>query len=200
MADLGSGRYYQQNPVFTATGVSNLTTGIYPGATNLAFHGAGALTEFALTTKKEAIAAIPVEWGWEIRAIAAPIAGTEGEAASETFVALYAGAAVGKASKLLGQGKAVTAAVVKEKLFTQELEKAVLINEEIAPNKFVYAAINTSATTPAAVAGWKIKPLAIAYATGGPVWGGTVAQKAATEAAAEWTVAGAESVPWLVLS
>ena len=201
MADLGSGRYYQQNPVFTAAGVSNRVTGIYPGATNLAFHGSGSLTESVLTTKKTQIAAIPVEWGWEISALTVPIAGTEGEAGSETFMALYAGVALGKASKLLGQSKAVTGAVKKEANFTQELEKAILVNEENAPNKFLFAAINTTATTIAAVACWKIKPLAVSSATtGAGAWGGQVAQKAATEAAAEWTVAGNELVPWFILS
>lgn len=201
MADLGSGRYYQQNPVYTAAGVSNRVTSIYPGATNLAFHGAGSLTESVLTTKKTQLAAIPVEWGWEISALTAMIAGTEGESSSETFMALYAGVALGKASKLLGQSKAVTGAVKKEANFTQELEKAVLVNEENAPNKFVYAAINSTASTIAALACWKIKPLAVSYGpTAIQAWGGQVAQKGATEAAAEWTVAGNELVPWFILS
>src|SRR5579871_5772028 len=161
MSDIVSGRYQTLDPNYSALGqLTNIAQSDIPARSNLSVLGGGALTENVLTTGKQATALIPVSYGDLITAISVPVAGTEGEAASETFVALYSGAVNGKTSTLLAQGTSVKAAVTKEALFTQNLTAPVLITPTVAPFGYVYAAITSTATTIAAVACWKVKPKA----------------------------------------
>jgi len=196
-ADLVGGAYHLYDPTYTATGrVANATQGNVAVRTNLSFLGAGALLgSVLLTTKKTALAAIPVEWGDIISKVSVVGGETEGES-GEVWTALYSGAEVGKKALLLGQSKSKTEVVTKEKVFTTELEKSILITTVNAPNGYIYAGINeTAGTTPAKLVGVKIKTSAQAVlAATSPVFGGEVAQKSGTEAAAEWTVAAAEPV------
>ncbi len=201
MSDLVSGRYQSLNPVFAAFGqATNAVQSDVPPRGNMELHGGGGLVEGILVTAKQYLVMIPVSYGDVITNVNVAVAGKEGEAASESFVSIYTGVANGKTSTLIQQGTAVTAAVVKEKLFTQALKESVLITPTNAPFGYVYAGIACTGTTMAEVAGWKIKPKAIPYTTNSGVWGNLVATKAATEAAATFTVAGTELVPFTFLT
>lgn len=201
MSDQVSGRYQGLNPFYNAWGqLANVKQSDIPVRSNLEIHGGGGLTEGILVTGKMLLALIPVTWGDEYGTVNVPIAGKEGEAASETFVAVFTGVANGKTSTLIQQGTSATAVVVKEKLFSQNLKESFLATPTNAPAGFVYAGICSTATTLPEVAAWKIKPKAIPYTTNGGVWSNLIASKAATEAAASFTVAGTELVPLVGLT
>lgn len=198
-ADLVGGSYHVYDPVWTAIGrLANAKQPNIAARTNLHWHGLQ-VAEKVLVTGKQQIAAVPVEWGDIISKISVPIAATEGEAASETFVCLYEGVEASKKAKLLSQGKSVTAAVKKEKLFTQALEKEIEITSTNAPNGYIYAGICSTATTMAVIANVAIKPKALNI-TGAPAFGVVEADKAATEAAAEITATPVEFVPVVILT
>ena len=184
MSDQVSGRYQSLNPYYSAFGLAaNATQSDVPARSNLEIHGGGSLTEGILVTGKQALVLIPVSYGDVITNVNMPIAGKEGEASSETFAAIYTGAANGKTSTLITQSAAKTAALTKEKLLTHELKESVLITPANAPFGFVYAGFSETGTTMAEVATWKIKPKSIPYTTNSGVWANSVAAKAAGDEA-----------------
>lgn len=150
MSDLVSGRYGSQELFWRILGMpSNATQGNVPPRSNLPLFGLAGLTDAAQSaTKKGNMVAVPVQEGDVISKVSVIVGATEG-AAGKAYAAVYSGTTGKVENKLLAQSAKTSgeAALVLSKVFTLELEKAILVTPETAPNGYLYAGVVQESAT-----------------------------------------------------
>lgn len=138
--------------------------------TNLAFFGAGGLTDGALAaTEVACVVPIPVDAGDLLSKVTILVGATAAGTPTHSFAALYSGVA---SPALLAQSKdGGSAAIAKEAPFTFTLESTVEANSTNAPNGFLYAVIVVAASTvPTAAVAATPKAIGYQWYAGGPLF------------------------------
>jgi hypothetical protein len=195
----------QQEAVWRMLGMpTNASNPSRPAATNISCFGYGApLDSATAATKKGVFAAVPVSEGDSISKVSLLIGATEGKTGVKSFVAIYSGTTAKTEAKLLAQSKVAEVAIKPKLIFTEELEKSILINSETAPNGYVFAGLIVEATTINTQVGTKVVAAAQkAWFPKGPeAFAIEAEQKEAGVAAATIkTETAVELVPYVVLT
>jgi len=216
MADLTSGRYANQSPLWGLFGNQvNAAQGDVPAIHN-ASPGVGVEDGAPMVTKKLTLVPVPCPEGVEISTVKIFGGATESETATHAWAAIYSGVAIKEEelkAVLQAQSKDNTTYEMKKtETVTFTLEKPVLVTNAVAPNGYIYVGVYLVGTkvgtyaamkSPAkalfkAVSGKKVFP----WFTNGPIStvskiteGGT----APKEAPVESELAYAEPVPLLLL-